>query len=576
MTQATWHVKEALAALSRGEFCMVTDSKDGCGLILAAQHATTERLAFMIRYSTGIINVVADKRRLESFGLHPASNQGKSINSNAYVSTDFTPSATTGASAKDRAGTILAFCDESNPSSSFSKPGHVFPYCAREEDVCDFGIAGHADLAYSLCKLSGQVPVGAFAELMRDDGEMFRHDDCLRFAQEHGISTMSRDQLMDYRRSCAVSKAEPAAPVTLASESMILVDEIQEECRLQIYATSRPDAEVVAVIKGQVEGKERVPVRVHSECFTGDILGSKRCDCGQQLHRFLQIINEKPRGILIYVRGHEGRGIGLANKIKAYKIQDDEGLDTVDANLRLGFDVDMRCYKETLAVLQHIGMRSICLFTNNPEKVTEFAQLTAEVQALPSIPCPRNLGYLQTKQAKCGHRTVLETFKLPEPKEQVVLKAKVGIVYTSWNEYFVNELLREAQSTLKDRVAKVTKMKVPGASELVSGARAMLKKNKPDAVIVLGVLIRGASDTYEPTCNAVVNGLTSLNASQDVPVIQGLLMCRDDEQARERSHGSNNPARAWAETAIHMVSIIQDSSESENENELLCQFTNDS
>merc|ERR1719240_1602519 len=147
---------------------------------------------------------------------------------------------------------------------------------------------------------------------------------------------------------------------------MILVDDIQDECRLRIYSTASLHEEVVAVIKGDVEGYEKVPVRVHSECFTGDILGSKRCDCGQQLHRFLGIIDEKPCGILIYVRGHEGRGIGLANKIKAYKIQDDEGLDTVDANLRLGFDVDMRCYKESLAALRHIGVKSISLYTNNP------------------------------------------------------------------------------------------------------------------------------------------------------------------------------------------------------------------
>merc|ERR1719265_524062 len=175
---------------------------------------------------------------------------------------------------------------------------------------------------------------------------------------------------------------------------MILVDDIQDECRLQIYTTSRPDAEVVAVIKGEVEDVEKVAVRVHSECLTGDILGSQRCDCGQQLHRYLKIMDKLPYGILIYVRGHEGRGIGLANKIKAYRLQDDEGLDTVDANLRLGFNVDERCYKESLAALKDIGVKSICLFTNNPEKVNEFAEITAEVKALPSVPCAKNLGYL--------------------------------------------------------------------------------------------------------------------------------------------------------------------------------------
>merc|ERR1719387_1893719 len=274
---------------------------------------------------------------------------------------------------------------------------------------------------------------------------MLQQDDCLRFAQEHGIPTVTRDQLIEYRRFCNSENNSKDAKVTLDSESQILMDDIQDECRLRIYSTARPDAEVVAVIKGQVEDQERVPVRVHSECFTGDILGSQRCDCGQQLHRYLKIVDTLPCGILIYVRGHEGRGIGLANKIKAYRLQDDEGLDTVDANLRLGFDVDMRCYKESLAALQHIGVKSISLFTNNPEKMREFSEIVAEVKPLPSVPCQRNLGYLQTKAAKCGHRTVLETFKLPKPKETIVAKAKIGIVYTSWNEYYVNELLKEAE-----------------------------------------------------------------------------------------------------------------------------------
>lgn len=573
MALANSRAKAAVAAFARGEFVIVLhngDHQNVCGLVLAAQHATVERLAFMIRYSTGIINVATEKRRLEHFGLHPATtNSSDSASASLYVSTNFTPGTTIGASAGDRAATIRALCNDANKASDFSKPGHIFPIAVREGGVLEPENSGHADAAYELCKLSGTIPVGALAEMMHDDGTMFQHDDCLRFAQEHGIPTVTREQLIEYRRFCNMEKESEAAKVTLESESLILMDDIQDECRLRIYSTARPDAEVVAVIKGEVEGQERVPVRVHSECFTGDILGSQRCDCGQQLHRYLKIVDTLPCGILIYVRGHEGRGIGLANKIRAYRLQDDEGLDTVDANLRLGFDVDERCYKESLAALRHIGLKSICLFTNNPEKVNEFAEITAEVKALPSVPCQRNLGYLQTKAAKCGHRTVLETFKLPRPKETVVAKAKIGIVYTAWNSYFVTELLREAEARLVEVGAKQVKMKVPGASELVSGARAMLRKSKPDAVIVLGVVIRGASDSYDFTCAALMEGLTQLNATQDVPVIQGLLMCRDEEQARERSHGPNNAARAWAETALHMVSIIQESDiEGDSEDDL--------
>jgi len=199
-----------------------------------------------------------------------------------------------------------------------------------------------------------------------------------------------------------------AAKVRPESDTMIKLDEIEEECNLRVYPTARENAEVVAVIKGEVQDHEKVPVRVHSECFTGDILGSQRCDCGQQLKNFLKIMNQEKCGILLYVRGHEGRGIGLANKIKAYRLQDDMGLDTVDANLALGFKVDERCFEESRAALQHIGVKSICLFTNNPEKVSDFADLTAEVKPLPSVPCDKSIGYLRTKAKKCGHSTILE------------------------------------------------------------------------------------------------------------------------------------------------------------------------
>merc|ERR1719188_2496025 len=164
-----------------------------------------------------------------------------------------------------------------------------------------------------------------------------------------------------------------------------------------VYSTSNPKVEIVAIVKGELQGVEAVPARVHSECFTGDILGSKRCDCGQQLHKFLSVINKEPCGVLIYVRGHEGRGIGLANKIRAYKLQD-QGLDTVEANLKLGLPVDERTYEDSLAVLEDLGMKSVRLFTNNPEKAQGLSSIIKEVVALPSIENERNAAYLRTKR----------------------------------------------------------------------------------------------------------------------------------------------------------------------------------
>merc|ERR1719401_299999 len=327
---------------------------------------------------------------------------------------------------------------------------------------------------------------------------------------------------------------------------------------IRVYRCSNPKIEIVAIVKGELDGVEGVPARVHSECFTGDILGSKRCDCGQQLHKFLRIINNEPYGVMLYIRGHEGRGIGLANKIRAYKLQDD-GFDTVEANLQLGLPVDDRTYEDSLAVFRDLGLKSIRLFTNNPEKMKALECITQEVTALPSVECEQNARYLQTKRERLNHRTVLDTFKLPAVSSDVSKKMRVGLVYTTWNEYYVQALLTAAESELTRSGAQVTKLAVPGACELISGARAALRQSKPDAVIVLGVLIRGSSDLYDATCSAVMNGLTELNASQDTPITIGLLMCHDENQAHERSHGSGNPAKAWAETALHMASLASSS-----------------
>jgi 6,7-dimethyl-8-ribityllumazine synthase len=258
----------------------------------------------------------------------------------------------------------------------------------------------------------------------------------------------------------------------------------------------------------------------------------------------------------MYVRGHEGRGIGLANKIRAYKLQD-EGFDTVDANLKLGLPVDTRTYEDALAVFRDLGLKSIRLFTNNPDKIQSLAAITHSVTALASVACEQNLAYLTTKRERLNHRTVLETFKLPEP-DLTRVKLKVGVVYTTWNQFYVDELLKAAVKQLDTAGAHSIKIAVPGASELISGARAMLRKYTPDVVIVLGVLIKGSSDVYEVTCNSVMTGLQELNASQDVPITIGLLMCRDEDQAHERSHGPSNPAKAWADTALHMAFVAMD------------------
>lgn len=542
-----------LAEISAGRLVVLLDSKAGesqCSLACAAEHATDKSVAFMIRHSAGILQAVLDQPRLEGFGLHPAT----SSNSSQYVSTNFLPGTTTGVSAKDRSATLRALCDTSNPAAAFGKPGHIFPMRTAKGGVLE--CSQHPEACYDLCRDAGCAPVGVLAALMHEDGTMFSRQDAYNFSKQHRLSVVTVEQLVAYKKAQLEIPVDRFSRVALTTESLMYIDDIEAECILRVYRTSNSKIEIVTIAKGQLQGAESVPARVHSECFTGDILGSKRCDCGQQLHKFLKILNGEACGVLMYVRGHEGRGIGLANKIRAYKLQD-EGHDTVEANLKLGLPVDTRTYDDALAVFYSLGLKSIRLFTNNPDKMKALLPITKEVVALASVPCKQNMKYLQTKRDRCNHQTVLSTFKLPASTVDTS-KLKIGVVYTTWNKYYIDELLHSAVSVLDGAGVKHWKMAVPGASDLINGTRTMIRKHKPDGVIVLGVLIRGSSDVYEVTCNAVMTGLTSLNANQDTPITVGLLMCRDEEQAHERSHGKNNPAKAWAETALHMASLTMD------------------
>jgi 3,4-dihydroxy 2-butanone 4-phosphate synthase/GTP cyclohydrolase II len=544
----------ALAAIRNGEFVIIVDNQGAttqCTLAIAAEHATTERTAFMIRQSAGTVHACLTMDRLEGFGLHPASGtSGKGAA--LYESTNFLPGVTTGISAQDRGATLRALCDSSNPSHCFAKSGHVAPLCIMAGGVLD--CTRHAEACYDLCRLCDLQPVGALAELMNEDGSMFTCEDARAFGEKHSISVVGIDQLVAHRRM--PRRETGGSGVQMDSESKMWIDDIEAECMIRVYRCSDAKIEIVTVSKGDLTNAESVPARVHSECFTGDIIGSKRCDCGQQLHNFLRILNTKERGVLMYVRGHEGRGIGLANKIRAYKLQD-EGFDTVDANLKLGLPVDNRTYEDALAVLRDLGIKTIQLYTNNPEKVQSLACITKSVAALASVPNEYNEKYLKTKRERTGHRTILTSFKLPAP-ELDTAKVKIGVVYTKWNEFYVDSLLKAALGALDNAGVQYMKLEVPGATELISGARAMIKKSKPHAVIVLGVLMKGSSDVYEVNCNSVMTGLSELNAIQDIPVTIGLLMCRDEDQAYERSHGASNPAKAWAETALHMAAISMD------------------
>ncbi len=391
-------VEAAIAAVARGEIVVVVDdaARENEGdLILAAEHASPEKVAFMIRHTSGVLCATLPNERARDLHLPlMVADNTESMRTAFTVSVDYTVGTTTGISAADRSATLRALADPLRKASDFARPGHIFPLRAREGGVLRRD--GHTEAASDLARLAGLAPVGVLAELVNDDGTMKSPEQVAQFARDHGLLRISIADLIAYRRRTEVL-VEPVADARLPTRHGVF--------SARIYRGVLDGIEHVALVRGELRGAQNVLVRVHSECLTGDIFGSTRCDCGAQLDSSLEKIAEAGQGVVVYLRGHEGRGIGLTRKMHAYKLQD-EGRDTVQANVDLGLPIDSRTYDTGAQILTDLGVTTMRLMSNNPAK---FAQLEGYklriVERVPLLtrPTADNIAYLSTKQLKLGH-----------------------------------------------------------------------------------------------------------------------------------------------------------------------------
>jgi 3,4-dihydroxy 2-butanone 4-phosphate synthase / GTP cyclohydrolase II len=395
-------IGSALAALAEGRFVLVTDDEgreNEGDLIMAAQHATPEALAFLLRRTSGIVCVALSGARTDELQLPPMAPHNTDAMGTAFtVSVDLRAGTTTGISATDRARTIRALADPATRPGDLRRPGHVFPLRARDGGVLER--AGHTEAAVDLMHAVGLRPAGMLAEVTNDDGTVARRPELERLAEEHDIPLIGVDDIVRFRR-----EREPL--VQWASQARLPTR--HGEFTVNVYRSLHDGREHVALVKGNVAGASAVLVRVHSECLTGDLLGSVRCDCGQQLDDALRRIADEGRGVLVYLRGHEGRGIGLVHKVRAYRLQD-QGRDTLEANLDLGLPVDARDYAAAARILDDLEIKSLRLLTNNPRKVEGLQACGIEVAErveLPSKAGADNLGYLRTKRDRMGHLLAL-------------------------------------------------------------------------------------------------------------------------------------------------------------------------
>jgi 3,4-dihydroxy 2-butanone 4-phosphate synthase/GTP cyclohydrolase II len=391
-------IEEAISAIANGQFVIVADDENReneADLILAAEKAHPQALAFMIRYTTGIICIAMEGERLDDLRLPQMVPNNTDRKQTAFtVSVDSLEGTTTGVSAMDRTKTILTLIDPQTCPEDLCRPGHIFPLRYKEGGVLKR--AGHTEAAVDLARLANLYPAGVIGELINDDGTMMRLPEMKKFAATHQIPLITVADIVRYRRRCEklVTRLSQARLPTAYGDFTAFV-----------YESKLDGIEHMALVKGEVAGKQNILVRVHSECLTGDVFGSQRCDCGSQLACAMNKIAQEGQGVILYLRGHEGRGIGLGHKLRAYQLQD-QGRDTVEANLELGFPVDSREYGIGAQILVELGLSTIRLMTNNPAKyggLSGYDLSIIERVPLPLFPTEENRRYLQAKKEKMGH-----------------------------------------------------------------------------------------------------------------------------------------------------------------------------
>lgn len=390
-------VEEALEDLKIGKPVVVVDDEDRENegdLVLPAQVATYEWLNFIINQARGLMCVPVSVEVAQRLQLDPMTARNTDHHGTAFtISVDAAEGTTTGISTGDRLKTVLDLADPTKKAEDFLRPGHMFPLIAKKGGVLER--RGHTEAAVDLAKLCGFESVGVIMEILNQDGTMARRDDLFEFCEEHDLKIITVDELILYRK-----KNEKL----VKNEADVRIPTKFGEFEFVGYSDQIENKEYLAIIKGDVRGKENVTVRLHSECLTGDVFGSKRCDCQDQLHKSLHEIENKGEGLVIYLR-QEGRGIGILNKLKAYKLQD-QGYDTVEANHKLGFEDDLRDYAVAAQIIKDLNIKSISLMTNNPSKIKGLETYGIKVVDREEIEIPANdvdEKYLKTKKEKMGH-----------------------------------------------------------------------------------------------------------------------------------------------------------------------------
>jgi len=391
-------IEEAIKDIKKGKMVILVDDEDRENegdLTIAAEKITPHAINFMAKYGRGLICLSLLPEKVEELKLPMMASENTSHFGTAFtVSIEARKGVTTGISASDRAKTVLTAINPKTKPDDLAKPGHIFPLKSQSGGVLKR--AGQTEGSVDLARLAGLYPAGVICEIMNDDGTMARVPHLMKFARKHGLKIITIKDLIKYRmrKECFVRRLSSTKLPTLHGGEFIAIT----------FENMIDNSVHIALVKGDIRPEEKILVRVHSECLTGDVFGSRRCDCGEQIHKAMNMIKKEGKGIILYMR-QEGRGIGLANKLKAYELQD-QGLDTVQANVRLGFKPDLRDYGVGAQILVNLGVRNMRLMTNNPKKIIGlegYSLRVVERVPIETKPHKKNIRYLKTKKKKLGH-----------------------------------------------------------------------------------------------------------------------------------------------------------------------------
>lgn len=524
-------------------------------LFVLAEKMTPELTTKFVNDGTGIICVPLTKMKANQLGLHSLTNNNEDSNhTNFTISCDL-KGAKTGVSSKERTDTIVALARKETKRSDLSRPGHIFPLIA---EYGDFKIRqGHTEASLVLSKLARATQVGCIVELVNPDGTMKNYDDCLTYAQAHNYSLVTIDELKEYL------KLRPMNQFDIESYSQITLNQYGEWSFICYRGINQYKPHIV-LIKGDIyqnrgkrtkdNEKNEVYTRVHSECFTGDVLGSKHCDCGKQLEKSLEIITQRGSGIIIFPSNHEGRSIGLINKILAYRLQTEYKLDTFEANRKLGFEDDARSYKEVKYILRHLGVKSIKLLSQNPHKIEALNEFIKSANSLKIEANEVNQQYINDKEMKYANNQIKQFNELEVNSTIDLSDMKVLIISTQWHLEHINQLVKDITGYLSTYgIKNINNIVAPGCFDSLSVIQTHYRAY--DIIICCGALMKGVTDHYKYTSQGVMHGLTKLQTKIEKPIINAIFNCFNEQQIAEKCATNSGAALSFAKSTIQMLLI---------------------